>query len=166
VFKPTSPRTYFHPLPPFDAQSVADERTIFFLETTPPPRMTGRKLCAIESAAVKNPARQVLAILNSDEGSIELPAKWKGKMPSNVRFARLNVTRFIRGNVFLRKVWFETVRTPRFKVIMSDLLRVLFLYNHGGSYFDTDTITFREIPPDLPNFCEASEGFLLPNTVI
>jgi len=75
---------------------------------------------------------------------------------NNLMFARLNVTEFMRRSK-LRKAFFDVVQISPFKQIQSDLLRLAILYKHGGSYFDTDTITFKGIPEGLPNFCQSGK---------
>jgi len=53
----------------------------------------------------------------------------------------------------LHRVWIEKMR-PYFEEHgcgLSDLLRVLLVYQYGGAYLDTDTIS--KLPlPSLPNF--------------
>jgi len=62
-------------LPRFDEESVRDNTAIFFLETQPPISLTGRKLCAIESAAVKNPHKTVYVLINAKEDKVYFPLK-------------------------------------------------------------------------------------------
>jgi len=45
----------------------------------------------------------------------------------------------------------ETKWTKKAK---SNLLRVLLPYDHGGAYFDLDTISAKAIPEDIKNFCQ------------
>jgi len=76
----------------------------------------------------------------------------------NIQFVGFNMTEFIRKSE-LRKVWLEVVgSSPKWLPLISDLLRVLIMYEHGGTYLDTDTITFDNVPDDLPNFCEAGKA--------
>jgi len=65
----------FISLTPFDKDNVRVQSGIFFLETQPPISLTGRKLCAIESAAVNNPHKSIYVLINSVEDKIHLPLK-------------------------------------------------------------------------------------------
>jgi len=62
----------------------------------------------------------------------------------------------------LRNVWQRKLKPRRhiFKATQSNLMRALLLHRHGGSYLDTDTISVKAFPPDLPNF--VAQGKLLP----
>jgi len=47
------------------------------------------------------------------------------------------------------------IKNPK---IVSDLLRVMLLFDHGGYYMDTDTITFKSLPEDVLNFCHVGNA--------
>jgi len=62
----------------------------------------------------------------------------------------------------ISRVWNEKIKVEagRMKESMSNLLRVLLLYSHGGAHFDTDTISQNAIPEDIPNFTQSGEEFI------
>jgi len=61
----------------FDSINFNGSDTIFFLETNPKNIvMTGRKLCAFESAALANPQRKVVVLMNSRTFFISIPLQW------------------------------------------------------------------------------------------
>jgi len=66
------------------------------------------------------------------------------------------------SNGIISQVWNEKIRAEagRKKESMSNLLRVLLLYSHGGAHFDTDTISQKAIPEDIPNFSQIGEEFI------
>ncbi len=44
-------------------------------------------------------------------------------------------------------------KTSKFPLVqLSDVVRVSLLYKYGGTYLDTDTVTLRQLPEDVPNF--------------
>jgi len=61
------------------------ENAIFFMETQTPKKLIGRTLCALESAAMANPNRNVIMLLNMkpEEIYLTLPTNfahnWKGR---------------------------------------------------------------------------------------
>jgi len=55
---------------------VRTEESIFFIETSYPPRITGRKLCALESAARANRHKDAIFMVNSEHSTLLLPRKW------------------------------------------------------------------------------------------
>jgi len=63
------------PLPRFDTHEL-DEDPIFFLETNKPMRITGRKLCAFESTAMKNCNRTIYVLLNTKDATFETSKEW------------------------------------------------------------------------------------------
>jgi len=52
----------------------------------------------------------------------------------------------------LGKVWLEKIKPIGHTSSMSNLMRVLMLFEFGGAYLDTDTISKDSIPTDIPNF--------------
>jgi len=71
----------------------------------------------------------------------------------NVRYARLDMEKFLRKSE-LRNVWLQKVKplSAQHKSSVSNLARILLLHRHGGAYLDTDTISRKPIPDDVPNF--------------
>jgi len=134
--------------------------------------MTGRKLCAIESAALSNPNRQILVLMNAKKSHIRIPWKWLIKAKSslisdlasifhlsigpvsNVQFMKLDMDEYVERSP-LRKVWLEKLKPKinQFKATMSNLMRALyFSTNMVGLFLDMDTTSIKPFPKDIANF--------------
>jgi len=79
----------------------------------------------------------------------------------NVKFLKMNMANYLRDSQF-GKFWKEIEKT-KLSVLdnfISDLLRIVLLFNFGGAYFDTDTISRKPIPQEWTNFLSGGEKFL------
>ena len=117
---------------------------IIFLETnTKRNSFSERQMCAIESAALNNPAANILAY--------SVKAKLENKllnMYSNIKQLKLEFNESIRNTPF--EEWFTSNGqlllngTSRIEH-SSDILRIVSLWKLGGYYSDLDTITLKSI---------------------
>jgi len=69
----------------------------------------------------------------------------------------------------LGRLWLSKLKAVKnqFKATVSNLMRALLLYEHGGSYLDMDTISIKPFPKDIANFVihgKMTCSFHLPNT--
>lgn len=105
---------------------------------------TNRQACAVESAARRNPDRDIFVLFPSQVGFSEL---YSSSIMHSLRLYR---------NVYLRRVNYQNygLSTPAEELLasdrifqssfltetLSDILRFVTLYKFGGIYLDTDTI--------------------------
>ena len=113
---------------------------IFFIETHfTRVKFDVKQMCAIESAALNNPAANVnVYYMNGlvDEALLALYP--------NIRPIKISIPQILEDTI-LRDWWNENAR----QVLrghyaighISDMLRLVLLYKHGGFYSDLDTIT-------------------------
>jgi len=59
----------------FEEENIKENNSIFLMETQSPISLTGRKLCAIESAARRNPQRTIYVLLNTKDEKIHMPLR-------------------------------------------------------------------------------------------
>jgi len=65
----------FISLTSFESENMSATNSIFFIETESPVSLTGRKLCSVESAALKNPHRKVYFLINTEKTWVHLPRR-------------------------------------------------------------------------------------------
>jgi len=126
---------------PHFGEDLSTDQAILFFETQAPLTLSGRKLCAIESAAIQNPNMVVFALINAKGRTLSLPSNWMARRAThfpNARFLSLNVSDYMRKSR-LKRLWQEHISStldenPK---TASNLLRVLFLHAFGGVYLDT-----------------------------
>ncbi|XP_023321906.1 lactosylceramide 4-alpha-galactosyltransferase isoform X2 [Eurytemora carolleeae] len=121
------------------------ELPIWMVETSGRVKLTGRELCALESAALHNP-NQIIYFLLTNPRLEDLP--WNLEYP-NIHFRYLHLDNFFHETP-LGNIWKSgQLRSSNWPVShLSDLVRYLLLYEYGGTYLDTDVISLR----NLPNF--------------
>jgi len=66
---------------------------------------------------------------------------------------KMNMSNYLQQSKF-GKFWrgIEKKNLKKFPNLISNLLRIILLYNFGGAYFDTDTISKNPIPQEWTNF--------------
>lgn len=131
-----------------------------------------RQACAIESAALQNPDRQIYVIFIAPVGfaknETEVPPVIKILQSySNVNLRNLNISRFIDDPVVADWVFNDRriFRGPFKPVQMSNLIRILLLYRYGGNYMDVDFVMQQPFESDESNFMAAEDGATIPNSV-
>lgn len=114
-----------------------DGQNVFFIHTSDETSLRAFELCAIESAALHNPTKNIHVYSNSLRRShVELLGK------GNVR-----VVRYSFENVFDRipvlKEWYASRAWVRGYCLnnLSNALRLALLIIHGGTYFDLDVVS-------------------------
>jgi len=74
--------TGLFPIPPLTMRDIEENKSIFLLEFRPPYNLTGRKLCAMESAAMKNPKSSIIVIIDTRDMFFQVAKGWKLEMTS------------------------------------------------------------------------------------
>jgi hypothetical protein len=133
---------------------------IFFIETNSSrPFFTIKELCAIESAAFRNP-RAIVYVFSSEAQLDESSKLMLSKHYSNIRMLKLEPLSVFEQTPLLE--WWlsgNVTSHPTHKTgHLSDAVRLALLYKYGGFYSDLDTITLRNLQP-LSKY-PASLGYL------
>ena len=108
-----------------------------------------RQLCAVESAALNNPAAKIIVYSIKAEINKQLLNFY-----SNIRLLKIEFNEFIKKTPF--EEWYKLNKNlllngPSWIEHTSDILRIVSLWKLGGYYSDLDTITLRSIQ-DLIHF--------------
>jgi len=77
---------------------------------------------------------------------------------SNVQFLKMNMSNYLLQSN-LSDFW-HTILDSKASIMgnfISDLVRIILLYDFGGVYLDTDTITRKPIPTEWPTFISNGE---------
>ncbi|XP_055305820.1 lactosylceramide 4-alpha-galactosyltransferase-like isoform X2 [Sitodiplosis mosellana] len=143
------------------------DRPIFFIETSCVRNglaaLNARQACAIESAARCNPDRDVFVLFPSQVGfshSLSSPVMKSLRSYRNIHFRRVNFRHYSMGTP--AEQFFQTdkiFKSRHFIETFSDLLRYSTLYQFGGIYLDTDTVTqqcFNDLPANFAGNQDAS----------
>eukprot|EP00094_Tigriopus_californicus_P001481 TCALIF_01436-PA protein Name:"Similar to A4GNT Alpha-1,4-N-acetylglucosaminyltransferase (Homo sapiens)" AED:0.10 eAED:0.14 QI:50/0.5/0/1/0/0.33/3/0/315 len=125
--------------------NISTSTSMFFVETNPkvlslPPRV----MCALESAALHNPDRQVYHIAQKDIGVHEYEMVLH--QYSNIQFLKRNFNDLILRSP-VESIYSQTLSGTSFEVEnLSDILRLMVLFFFGGVYMDTDVISLNRVP--------------------
>ena len=131
-----------------EALTSTAKYNIFFIETHfTRDKFDVKQMCAIESAALNNPTASVnVYYMNGlvDEALLALYP--------NIRPIKISLPQIFEDTI-LKDWWNENAR----QVLrghyaighISDMLRLVLLYKHGGFYSDLDTITIKSVEPLL-----------------
>ena len=121
---------------------------IFFGETNSNREyFSSTQICGIESAALNNP----LALINVYSVKAKMDKKWLKKYP-NIKIIQLDLVDLFKGSIF--ENWYKlnaniVNNSPYKYMILSEVIRLVLLWKHGGYYSDLDTITIKSIEPLL-----------------
>ncbi|XP_065295070.1 lactosylceramide 4-alpha-galactosyltransferase-like [Dermacentor albipictus] len=126
-------------------ESVNDtQNDIWFIETSDKQKLTARQACSIESACRHNGDYNVHLLFTGNISSSHCPYhRMLSKLP-NFRSARLNVSVELAGTA-LRAVEAALNRSTHKVVHLSDFLRYIVLWKHGGIYLDSDLIVTKSL---------------------
>lgn len=148
-----------------DAQIKKGE-SIFFIETSCKSRLngsinlSGRQACAVESAALNNPSREVVVLVAapapinvSSEAGKYLPALLGYK---NIKIYSMNVERYVKDTP-VEELWrsgrlYESDDSKWRVAHLSDVMRYTTLWKYGGIYMDMDMYTTHSFNSET-NFC-------------
>lgn len=149
--------------PNFDAEEVVTDKNIFFHETSCFGEkgifLNARQACAVESAANMNPWSSVYLLFLSPS-SISVEAEGLMKQLSsypNIKIRRIFPDTYINGTPL--EEWYKSgaLRKSRWRRShMSDVLRYLTLWKHGGIYLDLDVVVTTSFE-NLTNFAGAED---------
>jgi hypothetical protein len=150
----------------------ADGRRIFFHETSGRGNLNFRQCCAIESVAKHNSGRPVQLLISGDRLD-DSTGPWMDILKDH--YANVAVFLVDNGNYFsgspLQK-WYENGewRDSRFRTAhLSDYIRLVSLYRHGGLYMDLDYVVLKPLDEKLLHnvlLVEGADGKQLNNGVI
>lgn len=131
-----------------------------------------RQACAVESAALHHPNRDIFILHASPVGypkdkRVLSPVVEALRKYSNIHFRNVNVEQFAM-NTPIQK-WFETgelFTTKYLRVHLSDFIRLLIMYRFGGTYFDLDYIIFHNLDKLQTNFIGLESDQIVGNSVM
>ncbi|CAG0924562.1 unnamed protein product [Notodromas monacha] len=140
------------------------KNSIYLLETSGRQFLSPKQLCCVESAARYNPKKQIVVLSTADALLYPTLATSIARNHSNIIFRRVDVAEAFRNsplksmdiNSTLKQSMFVTEHT-------SDLLRLVLLYEHGGTYMDFDMIVLKELPKVANGVATADDGKYLAN---
>ncbi|GFU96168.1 lactosylceramide 4-alpha-galactosyltransferase [Trichonephila clavipes] len=130
-----------------DCLVCIEENTIFFIESSDSHHLNARQACAIESAAMHHPDRQVAVLMTSPE-PLDLKNNFTGPISllKNVKLLRVDFGQLMFDTPlwhwYIKEKW---KRSP-FKVLhISDALRLVIIWKYGGLYLDLDVVVFQSL---------------------
>ena len=115
-------------------------QNIFMIETNETmDKVSGRVLCALESAARHNPGSKVYLVL-SDKVSIHAIPDWLTKQ-RNLYFVKVSFDELMKDTP-CESFWQRNpFQLSKHKLVhKADLVRVVLVYKYGGAYMDTGTV--------------------------
>lgn len=134
---------------------------------------TCRQSCAIESAAKSNPDWDVFVLFASPRGvyndsSIPPPILIE-RLQSypNIHLRNVNLWTFVKDTP--AEEWLNEGRLFRSRFLrehVSDFLRLLTLYQFGGTYLDLDTVVLKSLNPIPSNYAGAEDYASVGNTIL
>jgi hypothetical protein len=119
-----------------DLQQRTDQ--IFFVETIENKTdVTGRVLCAMESAARYNPDKQIYLVISLHSRIHSLQSIFENVLP-NMHLVRIDIFELTYGTA-VQDLWnSKMIQKSKYGYShISDMLRFLLLYKFGGYYFDS-----------------------------
>ncbi|KAF7284770.1 hypothetical protein GWI33_021638 [Rhynchophorus ferrugineus] len=157
---------------------VKNDSAVFFLDTSCNSfingkiTITARQACAVESAALMNPYKQIYLLHSSpgllidDKSESTQILKSLGSY-SNINILHINLDRFVKGSP-VEELWkSKKVYESKFPLThISDIFRVLLLWRYGGIYMDLDVIVTKNLELLPANFIGAESKSDLNNDVI
>lgn len=123
------------------------EDAAFFFETSNSSSLDFRQACAVESLAKLNPNLAIYVFKTGpslDENSITL--KTLTESYGNLNVLKIDLNEYF-DNTPLEQ-WYQSnklLKGPYWMSHLSDALRFLTLYMHGGYYFDLDVIQLKQV---------------------
>ncbi|XP_064485595.1 lactosylceramide 4-alpha-galactosyltransferase-like [Ornithodoros turicata] len=145
--------------------SNCPRRTFFFVETSGTDRLNARQACSVESAAVHHPNITVKLLMTARPNAASLYLRILRKI-RNIRIGRI-IPQAAFQNTSLES-WYVSpsrLKSPFAVAHLSDALRLLLLWRHGGLYADTDVIVQRSMI-DLRNVLGKQDHHSLGNGVL
>ena len=130
----------------------ADSRRIFFHETSGRGNLNFKQCCAVESVAKHNPGRSVQLLISGDRLDVA-NGPWMDILKdhySNVEIISVDNDKYFSGSPF--ELWYEKGewRQSRFRIAhLSDYIRLVSLYRHGGLYMDLDYVVLKPLNEKL-----------------
>ena len=145
-----------------------DSNNIFFVESNEDlTEFSGRTLCAFEAAAIHNPNSQVYVILSSGSKLKSIQKLFKNEI-NNVHFVKVNIDSLVVGTP-VEDLWKSgQIQSTKYKLNnISNLLRLVLMYNFGGMYLDSDVLFLKTLPVENnSNFIAAEEKNGLNNAIM
>ncbi|XP_075263572.1 uncharacterized protein LOC142355229 [Convolutriloba macropyga] len=135
-------------LPVFPYHNPNKNHQVFFVESSPGRKMTGRVMCAFESALRVGKLPVKVLIRSTQTLKIDHPALCdlvQEFYPDKLSFYNVEIPELFAGTpldgIVERLDW----KNSHFKVHLSDLMRAAVLFKYGGFYLDHDVITLKDL---------------------
>lgn len=150
-------------------------RKLFFYSFINQKIFIDRQRCAIESAALMNPNRDVYVLFLSPVGFVlsdaDSPVIAALKSYPNVHFRNLDIYQLSKNTP--AEGWIKKDRiflSENFLFHMSYYIRLVIIYKFGGAYFDLDLIVVKSLDDLPPNFApqeqRADKEYRINNSVL
>ncbi|QQP54756.1 Lactosylceramide 4-alpha-galactosyltransferase, partial [Caligus rogercresseyi] len=106
-----------------------------------------RELCAFESAALSHPKQSLYYLMTNISIIPNEPMNQILEAYKNSKIISIDLTYVFKGSP-LENLWLNNriQRSQYYNAHMADILRLWTLYNYGGTYLDSDTITLKKLP--------------------
>lgn len=136
------------------------------------PFLLNRQACAIESAAIQNPDRNIFVLFvtpvghpkNRNESSPILKAL---QSYSNIFLRNINIPKYVKGTPVEEWLMSGKLFTSiHLHVHVSDFLRLLTIYKYGGTYLDLDFIFLQSLDGLQRNYLTEQHDQRVANSVI
>jgi hypothetical protein len=130
----------------------ADSRRIFFHETSGRGSLNFKQCCAVESVAKHNPDRPIQLLISGDRLDVS-SGPWTDILMdhyANVAVILVDNDKYFRDSPL--QLWYEKGewRQSRFRIAhLSDYIRLVSLYRHGGLYMDLDYVVLKSLDEKL-----------------
>ena len=135
-----------------------DENSAFLHETSGANALNTRQACAVESLALLNPDLTVHLLMTSEVDS-NAPSMKALVEYNNIRIRRIDLGDYFSGTPLEQWYFCTTWNYGPYAVShLSDALRFLTLYKHGGYYFDLDIVHLKPVTSLYRNFIVADVG--------
>ncbi|QQP54751.1 Lactosylceramide 4-alpha-galactosyltransferase [Caligus rogercresseyi] len=105
------------------------------------------ELCAFESAALSHPKQSLYYLMTNISIIPNEPMNQILEAYKNSKIISIDLTYVFKGSP-LENLWLNNriQRSQYYNAHMADILRLWTLYNYGGTYLDSDTITLKKLP--------------------
>ncbi|KAG8174247.1 hypothetical protein JTE90_023416, partial [Oedothorax gibbosus] len=134
-----------------------DRRNIFFVETSGRENLSYRQACAVESAARHNPSFEVFVLATSIKTAVSSDLAKHLTIAYGVRNLRIDYGSVVYGTPLWNWYKSEDWKKSQHQVVhLSDAMRLLLLWRHGGIYLDLDVVVLQ--PLDQLTNCTPSDN--------
>ncbi|CAM1331839.1 Uncharacterised protein g10695 [Pycnogonum litorale] len=151
-----------------DWQADADDKkNVFFIESSGGNTLNARQACAVESASRHHENLNITVYVTSAEG-LSSNDSYTGivKSLANVGIERVDVESAVEGSPLQEWIARDYWRYSYFMTEqLSDIIRYVLLWRHGGIYLDLDVIVIRDMA-NLTNCAAMDDGDQVTNAVL